>query len=166
MGGAVAKPTNVHDEHIVYRSELAGSGNAGDSVRSKFAQLHSKSHSAKTIKGHSVKHLNHASSEHLFRVDSSLVPSDSTKETVSKAFNHKDHVSGTNTQIEFEESMILPKFQVLELVKWLLRKSNDTKRTEDVLKIFSTCLEGGLNYEEFVFMYEGNVTLWRQTCNV
>jgi hypothetical protein len=165
MGGVVAKPTNVQDEEVVCRSRIEGSGNHGDCVRNKFAQLHSISSNGMKGKSSMGFPREKSLSGNLIRMTSQLMPSDSTKETVSRAFMNKQQ-SGLNVQTPFEESMILPKFQVLELVKWLLRKSNDTKRTEDVLKIFSTCLEGGLNYEEFVFMYEGNVTLWRQTCNV
>jgi Ca2+-binding EF-hand superfamily protein len=101
---------------------------------------------APMVRGDSTMFITEEDSIYVYSV-SSLSHTPSTRTALSKAFMFDDD--------EVEESAVLPKGEVLELVKWLLRKSSDTKRTEEVLKIFSTTLEGGLNYEEFVLMYEG-----------
>ena len=61
-----------------------------------------------------------------------------------------------NLNISFTQDTnpVLPKDKIIELVKWILKNSQDTQRTEEILNIFNNCLVEGLTYEEFRIMYE------------
>lgn len=52
------------------------------------------------------------------------------------------------------ETVRLDKRNVIELVKWILRKSDRVDKITEILGLFEKSLEGDLSYDEFVLLYE------------
>lgn len=177
MGGAASHPQSDVDQIILKNIQLEGEGN--ESVRRHFLQLYHETVSSKSSppngihsekKHHDATHKgvnsSPSGSSKLFGSLSSakfLAPS---RGKLVKAASKID--LGTYADIEPSEAegsqttevtlytAALPTEKILELVKWILRKYPDAKRAEKVMNLFINCLDGqGLNYEEFILMYEG-----------
>lgn len=67
---------------------------------------------------------------------------------------HSSRFHNVHTSKHNNDNPVLPKDKVIELVKWVLKNSSDTQRTDAILNIFNNCLMDGLNYDEFRIMYE------------
>lgn len=117
-------------------------------VRSSLQRKFSSIHSGSSVDTKSSKRMvaNHSADD---------IPPDDADEI--KLMNDKSILRKFTVLVGLQDNPALNNAQVITLVNWLLRLSNDAKRNDTMISLFTNCLSTdleGLNYIEFCSMYE------------